>query len=108
MTSLSRRLQRLEAGCRQSGEIAADRCRPISSRAFKHLSFDQLKCLQASITSYQQGRPLTSEEAAAVLAFDTAAQEECRKAGITLAEYKRYCQATQPKTSESGSHRVGR
>jgi hypothetical protein len=87
MTSLSRRLERLEVGCRENDRFAADRCRPISSRAFKHLTYDQLKCLQASITSYQQGRPLTSEEAAAGNAFNTATEEESRKTQITVAEY---------------------
>ena len=99
MTSLSRRLQRQETGCRESDRLAADRCRPISSRAFKHLSYDQLKCLQTALISYQQGRPLTSEASAVVIAFDAAAKEECRKAGITLAEYQRYCQAAEAKTS---------
>lgn len=108
MTSLTRRLGRLEAGCRQNDEIVADRCRIVRQETYKHLSFDQKKCLLAAITSYQQGRPLTCEEAAVVSAFDTATQEECRKAGISLAEYKRYWQATKPKTSEAGSHRVGR
>jgi len=95
MISLSRRLQRLEAGCRQSDEIVADRCRNIYKAAFTHLSYDQKKCLLAAITSHQQGRPLTSEEAAVVSAFDTAMKAECEKAGITLAEYRRHCgQAT--------------
>jgi hypothetical protein len=48
------------------------------------------------MTSYQH-RPLTSEEGAVVRAFDTATKEECRKAGITVAEFLRYRrQATQP------------
>src|ERR1019366_1910920 len=62
MISLSRRLQRLEAGCRQN---VADRCRIIQQESFKHLSIDQKKCLLAAMTSYQH-RPLTSEEGAVV------------------------------------------
>lgn len=93
MISLSRRLQRLEAGCRQN---VADRRRIIQQESFKHLSIDQKKCLLAAMTSYQH-RPLTSEEGAVVRAFDTATKEECRKAGITVAEFLRYRrQATQP------------
>jgi hypothetical protein len=84
MTSLSRRLERLEADCRQK---AADRCQFIQQAIFKHLSLDQKKCLLTAITSYRQGRPLTSEEAAVVGAFDIATKEECRKAGITVTEY---------------------
>ena len=34
-----------------------------------------------------------------MIAFDAAAREECRKAGITMAEYWRYCRATEAKTS---------
>jgi hypothetical protein len=100
MTPLTRRLQRLEAGRRQSDELVADRCRNIHKAAFKHLSLDQKKCLLAAIISYQQGRQLTSEEAALLSAFDIAMKAECEKAGITVAEYRRHCgQATQPKTS---------
>ena len=88
------RLERLEAGCRQ---IVADRCRNIDKAAFTHLSHDQKKCLLAAIKSYQQGRPWTSEEAAVVNAFNTAMEEEGRKAGITIAQYSRYSrQAVQP------------
>src|ERR1039457_4822502 len=86
MTSLSRRLERLEADCRQK---TADRYRIIQQAINKHLSIDQKKCLLAAMTSYQH-RPWTSEESAVVIAFDTAAQEECRRAGITIAQFKRY------------------
>src|ERR1022692_3889666 len=97
MTSLSRRLERLEAGCRQSFEIAPDRCRLIKQQALQHLTTDQLRCLIDLKKTPPQGRPLTSEESAVVIAFDTAAQVECRKAGITRAEFVRYNrQATQP------------
>ena len=92
MTSLGRRLQRLEAGCRQCDEIAADRCRIIHRAAYKHLPLDQLKCLLAAIRSYQQGRPLTGEEAVAAEAFNSAVAVECQKAGFkSLAEFNRYC-----------------
>ncbi len=84
MTSLSKRLERLEAGCRQK---AADRCQVIQQAIFKHLSLGQKKYLLAAITSHRQGRPLTSEEAAVVGAFDTATPEECRNAGVTVTEY---------------------
>jgi hypothetical protein len=97
MTSLSRRLERLEAGCRQSFEIAPDRCRLIKQQALQHLTTDQLRCLINLKKTPPQGRPLTSEEGAVVRAFDTATKEECRKAGITVAEFLRYRrQATQP------------
>jgi hypothetical protein len=85
---MTRRLRRLEAGCRQNHQIVADRRRLIQQASFKHLSLDQKKCLRAAITSYQQGHPLTGEEVAVVNAFDTATEQECRKAGITIAEYR--------------------
>ena len=89
MRSLSRRLWRLEAGCRQNDALAADRRRFIQQATFKHLSLGQKKCLLAAIASYRQGRPLTSQEFAVVSAFDTATKEECRKAGMALADYWR-------------------
>ena len=90
MTTLTRRLGRLEAGCRQDDEIVADRCRNIHKAAFRHLSRDQLKCLHTALISYQRGCPWTSDESAVVAAFDTATREECRKAGIPVAEFVRH------------------
>src|ERR1039457_3274338 len=96
MTSLSRRLEGLVAGSRQSFEIAPDRCRLSKQQALQHLTTDQLRCLIDLNKTPPQGRPLTSEESDVVIAFDTAAQMECRKAGITRAEFVRYNrQATQ-------------
>jgi hypothetical protein len=57
MTSLSRRLERLEAGCRQSFEIAPDRCRLIKQQALQHLTTDQLRCLIDLKKTPPQGRP---------------------------------------------------
>jgi hypothetical protein len=91
MTSLSRRLQCLEAGCRQNDGFAADRCRFIRKAAFQHLSTDQLRCLIEVLKAVPQGRPMTSEEVAAANALNTATEEECQKAGITIAEFKRHC-----------------
>src|ERR1017187_7755283 len=78
MTSLGRRLQRLEAGCRQSFEIAPDHCRLIKQQALQHLTTDQLRCLIELKKAPPRGRQLTSEEAELSLAFDAAAREECR------------------------------
>ena len=97
MTSLGRRLQRLEAGCRQSFEIAPDRCRLIKQQALQHLTTDQLRCLIELKKTPPQGRPLTSEELAALNALNTAVDLECQKAGIPIAEFKRHCrQDTHP------------
>jgi hypothetical protein len=71
-----------------AGHVFVFASRLIQKASFKHLSLDQKKCLQAAIRSYQQGRPLTGEEAAVVTAFDAATEQACRKAGITAAEYR--------------------
>jgi len=93
MTPLSRRLARLEAGCRQNDGFAADRWRFVRQNALHHLSVDELRCLIEVHQAVLQGRELTSEELAAVNALNTATDEECRKAGITLAEFKRNSRA---------------
>ena len=90
MTSLGRRLQRLEAGWRQSFQIAPDRCRLIKQQALHHLTTDHLRCLIELKKTPPQGRPLTSEELAALNALNTAMDLECQKTGVSQAEFKRY------------------
>jgi len=90
MTSLSRRLQRLESGYRQNDGLASDRRRFIQQRALQHLTTDQLRCLIELKKTPPQGRPLTSEELAALNALNTAVDLECQKAGVSQAEFKRY------------------
>src|ERR1035438_10687866 len=58
MTSLSRRLERLEAGCRQSFEIAPDRCRLIKQQALQHLTTDQLRRSEEHTSELQSLRHL--------------------------------------------------
>ena len=97
-------MKRLEAGCRQNDGLVANRCRIIRQAALRHLSLDQKKCLLAFLGCYLQGLPSTGEEAAAAVevlkVLESADTAECQKAGIALAEYRRYYrQNTQPKTS---------
>jgi hypothetical protein len=54
---------------------------------------EELRCLIEVHKAVEQGRELTSEELAAVNALNTATEEECRKAGITRAEFKRNSRA---------------
>jgi hypothetical protein len=97
MTSLSRRLQRLESGYRQNDGLASDRRRLIQQQALRHLTTDQLRCLIDLKKTPPQGRPLTSEEVAALKALNTAVDLERQKAGIPIAEFKRHCrQDTHP------------
>ena len=92
MTSLSRRLQRLESGYRQNDGLASDRRRLIQRQALRHLTTDQLRCLIELKKAPPRGRQLTSEEAAAAEAFNSAVAAECQKAGFkSLAEFNRYC-----------------
>jgi hypothetical protein len=94
MRALSRRLRRLESGCRQNDVLAADRCRVIQQAALSHLSLDQKKCLQSFLNSYLQGRPSPSEEQAAAVeilkALNSTVAAECHKAGIDRADYRRH------------------
>src|ERR1039457_7117213 len=106
MTSLSRRLQRLESGFRQNDGLASDRRRLIQQQALQHLTTDQLRCLIELKKAPPRGRQLTSEEAAVVIAFDAAAREKCGKAGITRGESGRYGGPGEPKTG-AGDQGVG-
>src|ERR1035438_989562 len=81
MTSLSRRLQRLESGYRQNDGLASDRRRPIQRRALQHLTTDQLRCLIELKKTPPQGRPLTSEELAALNALKTDRQSDASRRG---------------------------
>jgi len=91
MRSLSRRLQRLESiSIGREDWRFADRGRFISRAVLEHLSTDQLRCLIEVHKAVQQGRELTSQELAAVNTLNTATEEECRKAGASIAEFNRY------------------
>ncbi len=88
MTSLSRRLERLEAGCQQTKRFSDDRRRLIRQDALRHLSADQLQCLIEARRAVLEGRSLTSSELAAVKALNTATEAACQRAGLALAELK--------------------
>ena len=86
------RLERLESGYRQNDGLASDRRRLIQRQALRHLITDQLRCLIELKKAPPRGRQLTSEEAAAAEAFNSAVAAECQKAGFkSLAEFNRYC-----------------
>jgi hypothetical protein len=93
MRSLSRRLQRLEAGCRRNEEVVADHCRCIRQSALEHLTVDELRSLIGAYKARQEGREYTSPELAALLAFNAAVNLECQKAGMTRAAFDRYQRA---------------
>jgi hypothetical protein len=93
MTSLSRRLQRLEAGCRQNDGLVADRCRFVRQNALHHLTVDELRCLVEAYEAGRDDREWTSQELAAASALSTALDLECQKAGMTRAEFNRFNRA---------------
>lgn len=55
------------------------------------MSYEELKALESAYNAEQEGRTLTGREAAAVEAFENATAKELEKAGITVAEFNRYC-----------------
>jgi hypothetical protein len=90
MTSLSRRLQRLEAGCPQSDEVVADRYKLIRHSALDQLTVGELRGLIEADNVLQAGREHTSQEVGALSALNTAVNLECQKAGISRAAFDRY------------------
>jgi hypothetical protein len=96
MPSLISRLQRLEAIGQRENELAPERCRFIGRAALQHLSTEHLRWLSEAKKTGLEGRPLTSQDLAAAEALQTAIGAECRKAGITLAEFNRYRAAATP------------
>ena len=104
MTSLSRRLKHLEANYqlvnRQPDEHARNLESAIRKRVLGHLSADQLHLMLDVATAIQQGSfdesKIPAEQWAALNeAYNAALDEECRKAGITVVEFSRYCRAGQ-------------
>ncbi len=98
MTSLSRRLMRLEANCRQNDAISADRRRLVAQRAFQHLSTDELRCLRAAKVAGIEGRSLADQELRAVKAFEVAVEVERQRIGMDATQVKTVDnrQATRP------------
>lgn len=93
MTSLGRRLQRLEAGGRQSDEMAADHRRFIQQEAIHQMSDDELRLVVEIAKAQQEGRALTSQEmAAGQQAWASALEKVCQKLGFkSLAALNKYC-----------------
>jgi hypothetical protein len=91
MTSLGRRLRRLEANCLQNDGNADGRRSMIQRQALQHLSQDELRCLIELKKAPPRDRQLTSEEVSTLNALKTAVELECKKAGIPIAEFNRHC-----------------
>ena len=90
MPSLSRRLQRLEANCREDDAVVADRCQLVWPSALEHLTVGELRGLLEAYDALQEGREYTSQGLAALHALNTAMNLECQKAGVSRAKFDRY------------------
>jgi hypothetical protein len=86
--TLSTRLEKLEANCRQNDALAADRCGLIRQDALRQLSADELRDLLAARRAVESGRTLTDRELAAVKALNSATEVACQRAGMALPEFK--------------------
>jgi DNA-binding transcriptional regulator YdaS (Cro superfamily) len=96
--TLERRLQRLEAIGQRENELAPERCRFITRAAVQQLSTDELRSALGANEALREGREPTSQEVAAANALQTATEVECRRAGMTLAEFNRHLGAATPAT----------
>src|SRR5580658_8780051 len=95
--TLKRRLQQLETIGPGESELAPARCRFITRAAVQHLSTDELRSALGASEALREGREPTSQGLAAANALETATEVECRRAGMTLAEFNRHLgAATQP------------
>jgi len=99
ITSLSRRLKRLEGSYQSVNRVVGEHARNLESalreRVLQHLSDDELRLLRDAAEAMQQGsfdqsKIPTDQWAALNTAYDAAFDEECRKAGYTSsADYRR-------------------
>jgi len=90
MSSLSKRLQRLEAGWPRSDEVIADRYKLIRHSALDQLTVGELRGLIEAHDALQEDREYTSQEVGALSALNTAVNMECQKAGLSRAAFDRY------------------
>jgi hypothetical protein len=89
-------LQRLEAIGPRESELAPARFRFITRAAVQHLSTDELRSALGANEALREGREPTSQELGAASALKTATEVECRRAGMTLAEFNRHLAAATP------------
>jgi DNA-binding GntR family transcriptional regulator len=98
LTSISRRLKRLEGNYQSVNRLAGEHARNLGpaiwKRVVQHLSDDELRLLQDVAEAMQQGsfkeQMLATDEWAALnTAYNAALNEECRKAGASSADFRR-------------------
>ncbi len=101
ITSLTRRLKRLEGSYESVNRVASAHARNLESalreRVLQHLADDELRLLHDVAEAMQQGSldqiKIPAEQLAALdKAYDAAFDEECRKAGFaSAADFHRRC-----------------
>jgi len=89
-TSLSRRLEHLEASYQVANRLAGEHARNLESvirnRVLEQLSLDELRLLRDVVSARKQGsfkeEMLTTDHRAALKKYGATFDEECRKAGF--------------------------
>jgi hypothetical protein len=92
MTSLGRRLKRLEAALPAVSKLGAERNSAMQRLAFQHLSADDFDAVHDIVEQGKQPAQYTERESEAVKALTSAFELEVRKAGYaTIREFQRSC-----------------
>ena len=92
MTSLGRRLQRIEAVSRAALTLGAERHAAMKSLALEHLLSADLDALEDIVGQGAQANQWTQREAGAVKALTAAFEQEVQKAGYaTIRKFQRSC-----------------
>jgi len=92
MTSLGRRLQRIEAVSRAASTLGAERHSAMQHLALQHLAGEELGALREIIEQGKQPGQYTERESEAVKAVTSAFELEIQKAGYaTVREFQRSC-----------------
>jgi hypothetical protein len=84
MTSLGRRLQRIEAVSRAASTLGTERHAAVKSLALEHLSSEDLDALEDILEQGTQAHQWTEREAGAVKALTTAFEQEARAASAAV------------------------
>jgi hypothetical protein len=92
MTSLGRRLQRIEAALRPVLALGSERNSAMQELALQHLSGEELGALRDIVEQRKQPGQYTERESEAVKAITRAFEQEVQKAGYaTVREFQQSC-----------------
>jgi len=92
MTSLGRRLQRIEAVSRAASTHGAERHSAMQDLALQHLSGEELGALREIVEQGKQPGQYTERQSEAVKTLTNAFEQEVRKAGYaTIRKFQQSC-----------------